>query len=96
MSNKKWSDKIKEIKRELEEIKPLKNPRVVKFQELTIYSLKDMLDWLKENILSLNYALIIDLYTLLEHIYHQINPSKSILDFFKLSSSLRYLHQTMR
>ena len=77
-----WGEKLKEVQRELVDLKPSNHPRKVKFQDLTIYSLKDMLDWLQEHIPSLNYALITDLYTILEHVYHQINPSKSILDFF--------------
>ena len=73
---------LKEIRKELLELKASSNPRRVKFQDLTIHTLKDMLDWLEENVLSLNYALVVDVHTVLEHVYHQINPSKSTLDFF--------------
>ena len=73
---------MREIRRETADVKPINNPRMIKFQELSICSLKDMLDYLEANIPLLNYALIIDLHTTLEHVYHQINPSKSTLDFF--------------
>ena len=74
---------IKKIYREIAELKPSKNPRIVRFQDLTILILSNMLAWFETNILSLNYALIVDLYILLEYVYYQINLSKSMLDLFQ-------------
>ena len=63
--------------------KPASNPRSIKFQELTICSLKYIRDWIEVNVPSLSYALIVDLHNILEHVYHQINLSKSTLDVFQ-------------
>lgn len=69
---------LREIKKELLELKPSKNPKSVQFQGLRFYSLKDMLEWLEANFPTLNHALIVDLHTFLEHSYHQINPSSTL------------------
>ena len=76
-------DKFNELKKELDSLKPGNNTRQVKFQELSIGGLSDMLKWLDTNVPSMNYALIADVHTILEHVHHQINPSKSTLDFLQ-------------
>jgi len=70
------------IRKEILEMKPSSDTRVIQYQGLKIYSLKDMKDWLEENIPLMNYSLIVDFHTICEIIYHQINPSKMSLEFF--------------
>ena len=65
-----YQEDLREIKKELSELKPSKSPRLVQFQDLKIHSLKGILDWLEENVPSLNHALIADLHTLIKHVHH--------------------------
>ena len=39
--------------------------------------------WIQINVSSINYSLIADVHVILEHVHHQINPSKSTLDFLQ-------------
>ena len=64
------ADDLKDLKKELREIKPSKNDRSFRFQGLAISDLKDMHGWLEENVPSMNYALIVDLHGIFEHINH--------------------------
>jgi len=74
---------LNELKKELDDIKPSKSDRSFKFQGLTIGNLKEMNSWLATNVPNMNYALIVDLHCIFEHINHQINPSKTTLDFLQ-------------
>ena len=77
------------IRKEILEMKPSSDTRVIQYQGLKIYSLKDMKDWLEENISSMNYSLIVDFHTICKIIYYQINPSKTSLEFFQLIYKLK-------
>ena len=75
------SQDLKEMRRELDDLKPRK--RMVKFQDLALINLREMHARLIKNIQSMNYALVIDVHVLLEHVDYQINPSKATLDFLQ-------------
>ena len=81
-----WSsleDQITKLKSEVQDLKPSSNPRKTKFQNLVFMNLTDMHEWLTVNNKSFNYSLIVDLHTVLEHVHHQINPSKSTLELLQ-------------
>jgi len=56
---------------------------MVKFQDLALQNLREVFSWLKTNVSSMNYAVIADLHVVLEHVNHQVNPSKTTLDFLQ-------------
>ena len=70
-------------------VKLANNSRTITFQELTICSLKHMLDWLEVNVPSLYYVLIVDLHIVLEHVYRQIDTHKYTLDFSQTIFNLK-------
>ena len=55
----------------------------MKFQELTIEGLDNIMKWLETNIKSMNYTLVADVHTILEHMHNQIKQSNLILDFLQ-------------
>ena len=83
-----WKAKLQEIRKELNRSNPLKKSRLFQFQGRKIFSLRDILDYLETNVSSLNYILLIDLYTIFDHIYYNMNPSKPTLDFFQVMNKL--------
>ena len=52
----------------------------MKFQDLSFLDLKDVIAWLEKNVPSYNYAIISDFHSVLEHVNHQVNPTKVTLD----------------
>lgn len=75
--------KFNMLSTEIENLRPNDNPRKVKFLELSVQGLGDMMKWLESHVPSMNYSLIADVHIILEHVHHQINPSKSTLDFLQ-------------
>ena len=59
------------------------SPRAVKFQDLSFSDLRDVFKWIEANVPSMNYAIIADVHVIMEHVHHQINPSKVTLDFLQ-------------
>ena len=57
------------------EMRTSKGTRFIMFQELVIRSLGEMKDWIQNEISSINYALVIDIHYLIEH----INSSGTLL-----------------
>ena len=78
-----------EILKEVEALKrQVNNPvgtstRFVKFQDLSFPDLKDIMAWLEKNVPSYNYAIISDFHSVLEHVNHQVNPTKVTLDLLE-------------
>ena len=83
--------KINDLTSEVNKLKPSDNPREVKFLELSMHGLNDMMKCLETHIPSMNYLLIADVHVILEHVHHQIDPSKSTLDFLHAIFKLEIL-----
>jgi len=76
-------EELRELRKEMKLIKPSSNPRSFKFQDLSIENLRDIQSWLTKNVSDMNYALITNIHIMLDHVNHQIYPSKTSLDFMQ-------------
>ena len=76
-------EELHKLCKEMKLIKPSSNPRSFKFQDLSIENLRDIQSWLTKNVSDMNYALITNIHIMLDHINHQIYPSKTLLDFMQ-------------
>ena len=55
---------------EIDKLKPNDNPQKVKFLELSMRGLSDMMKWLETHVPLMNHSLIADAHVILEHVHN--------------------------